>query len=245
MLEEITEQTKGKRLLFFVLLFLLTATCYSQNDMNKVCEKWMVYDQPINGYKIKIHWSCENNNANKGIAYIYFIKGSKVKELTQPIHLDEEFDKCFSFKENDTIILNRYYDETRQPYLDWRTIIGFADYNFDGMKELVVCGYPRPYRDNTMDDWLDCEDFTFYSETAEGFTQIQIEPFNSLSQETCRLRCEFDVNHKAIRLFSSGGACCYTSTTYFFRDGLLFNSTTIRHEELNDKVVHDTTYNSY
>ena len=208
-------------------------------------EKWFVYDRPINGYDVKIHWLCDKTYGYYGTGYFYFSNGSTTKILTHPIDIDGWFDETELMKTPDTIVLKQYYDESWQPYLDWRTIVGFADYNFDGKKDLVICESPRPYHSFDPDNCLDCETFVFYSDYPEGFVQIYNVPFYKLSTETCRTCCTFDTIDKTLLLVSHGGACCYTSETFYFEEGRPYESMEIVHEKQGYGVVDDTIYHYY
>lgn len=210
-------------------------------------EKWFVYDRPIYGYDVKIHWLCDESQLFSGTGNFFFSDADTTKALIQTIDLDGWFDERMLMESPDTIVLNQYYDEALQPYLDWRVIVGFADYDFDGEQELVVCGSPRPYRDLDADDWLDCEDFTFYKDSYEGFVKMGDEPFDILSTETCRTYCKFNASRKTILLLTSGGACCSDSMTYYFEEGLPYKRVEVRHEQLADTTINETVvlYYSY
>ena len=194
-------------------------------------EKWFVYDQPINGYDVTIHWLCDKRQGFWGTGYFTFTKDGTTKVLTHLMDLDGWFDEKELMESTDTIIMDQYYDEAFQPYLDWRAIVGFADYNFDGNKELVICKTPRPYRAMGGDDWLDCETFTFYMDAPKSFLEINNEPFYRLGSETCRTHCTFDPENQTLTLLTSSGACCSESTTYYFRDGNPYKSEVARHEK--------------
>lgn len=208
-------------------------------------EKWFVYDRPINGYDIKIHWLCDKSYGYYGTGYFYFSNDSTTKTLTHTLDIDGWFDETQLMETPDTIVLNQYYDEALQPYLDWRTIVGFADYNFDGKIDLAICESPRPCHGFDPDNCLDCETFVFYSDYPEGFVQILNVPFYKLSTETCRTCCTFDTKNKTLSLLSHGGACCYMSETYYFEYGQPYKSIRIVHEEGGDGVIDDTTYHYY
>ena len=210
-----------------------------------IYEKWFVYDQPINGYNVKIHWLCDKAQLFSGTGYFYFSNSDTTKMLTHEINVDIWFDETRLEESPDTIVLNQYYQESTQPYLDWRAIVGFADYNFDGKKDLVICGSPRPYRELDKDDWLDCEDFTFYSDFPEGFVQIHNEPFYRLSTGACRTYCKFDPTNETLLLLTSDGACCSDSTTYYFRDGSPYKSLEVKHEQQLDTTINETTILHY
>ena len=210
-----------------------------------IYEKWFVYDQPINGYNVKIHWLCDKTQLFSGTGYFYFSNTDTTKMLTHEINVDVWFDKTRLEESPDTIVLNLYYKESMQPYLDWRAIVGFADHNFDGKNDLVICGSPRPYRELDKDDWLDCEDFTFYSDFPEGFVQIHNEPFYRLSTETCRTYCKFDPTNETLLLLTSDGACCSDSTTYYFCDGRPYKSVEAKQERLMDTTINETTVLHY
>lgn len=226
---------------------LITASKDCLVAKEEIIEKWFVYERPINSYDVKIHWQCNKSQLFTGTGCFYFSNADTTKTLAQAIDLDGWFDEKMLMEMPDTIVLDEYYTETTHPYLDWRTIVGFADYDFDGEKELVICGSPRPNRDLDADDWLDCEDFTFYKDSPEGFMKMGDEPFDILSTGTCRTYCKFDTCQKTILLLTSGGACCSDSMTYYFQDGLPFKSVEVRHEQLADTTINETIvlYYSY
>ena len=91
-------------------------------------EKWFVYDQPINGYEVTIHWLCDKRQGYWGTGLFSFTKDGTTKVLSHLMDLDGWFDEKELMESPDTIILDQYYDEAMQPYLDWRAIVGFADY---------------------------------------------------------------------------------------------------------------------
>ncbi len=227
---------KMNKCLFVILFTILTFTGFTQS-----IEKWFVYNKPINGYDVKIHWLGDKSQGYWGTASFYFTKGGKTKVLTQLVDLDGWFDDETLNNSPDTIVLNQYYNKSMQSYLDWRTFVRFGDYNFDGDDELVICDSPKPWKGDVAERWLDCENYTFYKDFPEGFVQINNVPFYRLSTETCRMYYDFDLKNKTLVLVTSGGACCYTSTKYYFKEGQPYKSMEIRHEELADKVVNDTT----
>ena len=216
-----------------------------RNTEKDLFEKWFVYDQPINGYNVKIHWLCDKTQLFSGTGYFYFSNTDTMKMITHEINVDVWFDETRLMESPDTIILNQYYEESMQPYLDWRAIVGFADYNFDGKKDLVICGSPKPYRELHKDEWLDCEDFTFYLDFPECFVQIHNEPFYRLSTGACRTYCKFDPTNETLLLLTSDGACCSDSTTYYFRDGSPYKSVMVRQEQLMDTTINETTVLHY
>lgn len=236
-----------------IMLLLVCGCNHSEKPENKDVglagaesyEKWLVYDRPVNGYNVMIHWTCDKPQLFTGIGTFYFSNADATKTLKQPIDLDGWFDEKKLMESPDTIILDHYYDDAMQPYLDWRAVVGFADYDFDGEKELVVCGSPRPCRSLDANEWLDCEDFTFYKSLPKGFVRMGEEPFDILSTETCRLFCKFDASRKTILLLTSGGACCSDSMTYYFRDGLPYKSIEVRHEQLADTAINETVVLHY
>jgi hypothetical protein len=231
-----------------MLLFWVCGCGHGEKPENKddgrneveLYEKWLVYDRPIDGYDVMIHWSCDKAQLFTGTGIFYFSNADTTKTLTQSIDLDGWFDEKMLKESPDTIILDHYYDDAMQPYLDWRVIVGFADYDFDGENELVICGSPSPCRSLDANEWLDCEDFTFYKGSPKGFVRMGEEPFDILSTETCRMFCKFDASRKTILLLTSGGACCSDSTTYYFQDGLPYKSVAVRHERLADTTINET-----
>lgn len=226
---------KMNKCLFVILFTALYFTGFTQS-----IGKWLVYDKPINGYDVKIQWRGDKTQGYWGTAYFYFTKDGKTKVITHLVDMDGWFGEE-TLNNNDTIVLTQYYDKSMQPYLDWRTFVGFGDYNFDGEDELVICESPEPWKGGVAERWLDCENFTFYKDFPEGFVQINNLPFYRLSTETCRMYYDFDLKNKTLVLITSGGACCYTSTTYYFMGGQPYKSMEIRYDELVDKVVNDKT----
>lgn len=260
---------KTTNLIYFAFILMLAYSCNSHKSSDPIVkektnirkdksklfknlskkegliEKWFVYDKPINGYDVKIHWLCDKTYGYYGTGCFYFSNDSTTKILTHAIDIDGWFDKTGLTDTPDTIVLNQYYEEALQPYLDWRTIVGFADYNFDGKKDLVICESPRPHIGFNIDYCLDCETFVFYSDYPEGFVQIHNVPFYRLSTETCRTCYTFDTIDNTLLLASHSGAYCYTSETYYFEEGRPYESIKIVHEERVDGVIDDTTYHYY
>lgn len=149
---------KMNKCLFVILLTALNFTSFTQN-----IGKWLVYDKPINGYDVKIHWRGDKTQGYWGTAFFYFTKDGKTKVITHLVDMDGWFGEE-TLNNNDTIVLTQYYDKSMQPYLDWRTFVGFGDYNFDGEDELVICESPEPWKGGVAERWLDCENFTFYKD---------------------------------------------------------------------------------
>lgn len=232
----------------FLIISLLFGLCscmpdeHENNRPNNVYQKWFIYDKPINGYDVKIHWISDFSYGNNGRGDFYFTKGSITKTLTDTIDLDRWI--CDLKDSSDTIILSQYYDESLQPYLDWRTFVGFADYNFDGHKDLVICN--SPWQGGFEPDyWLDCDTFTIYEDTPDGFVQIHNEPFDRLTTETCRLDCDFDVKNQQLIMTTSIGACCLHKIIYHFQNGQPYKRIEINHEETERGVLNDTIVKYY
>lgn len=231
---------KKLELICLTLTLLMLCSCVKRQQPTYISEnlkdtayyeKWFVYDQPLNGYEVTIHWLCDKSQGFWGTGLFSFTKDGTTKIITHLIDLAGWYHEKELMDAPDTIVLNQYYDDALQPYLDWRAIIGFADYNFDGNKELVICETPRPYRAFEEDYWLDCETFTFYQDAPKGFLEINNEPFYRLGSETCRTQCTFDPDNQTLTLHTSSGACCSETTTYNFRDGNPYKSEVVRHEK--------------
>ncbi|MBR0212150.1 MAG: hypothetical protein IJQ55_00950 [Alphaproteobacteria bacterium] len=101
--------------------------------------------------------------------------------------------------------------------------------NFDGEKELVICGHPRPNR-SLEEDYIDCEDFTIYNKTKTGFSQIHDSVFDKLSEGLCRTGFSFDTAQKTITLTGFLGNGGYEIETYYFKNGKPFKETYTKSE---------------
>ena len=97
--------------------------------------------------------------------------------------------------------------------------MAFDDYDFDGEKELAVCGHPRPFREGVGRHWLDCEDFTFYKLTQYGYAEIKNKAFDELASGLCRTHYDFDTINRTLTLISVESASEVDTSIYYFQDG--------------------------
>ena len=203
-----------KALLITILCLTFNLTGIIHNDI--LISTWLKYDNPINGYIIILHCTQEKPQSSYFDTEIYLTKAGKTDTIRQTISFDN-WDpwQLQGFTVKDTIAIKNTHVSK---HIDWTNILYFEDMNFDGEKELVICGHPRPNR-SLEEDYIDCEDFTVYKQTKSGFCQIHNLVFDKLSEGLCRTGFLFDTAHKTITLTSFLGDGGYEIETYYFENG--------------------------
>ena len=203
------------------ITIILTGLCLTFNvtgiiHNDSLISTWLKYKDPINGYEILLHCTQEKPQSSYFDTEIYLTKAGKTDTIRQTISFDNwEPWQLKGFTEKDTIVIpNTHVSQ----HIDWTNILYFEDMNFDGEKELVICGHPRPNR-SLEEDYIDCEDFTVYKKTKTGFCQIHNIVFDRLSEGFCRTGFSFDTSQKTITLTSFLGDGSYEIETYYFENG--------------------------
>lgn len=231
-----------------VLGILVYASC----GRKKVENPCVYYKERVNGNKVAVLIDRHVIDGEFADACILFCNDSNTWIVRQPIFIGE-FLELFGKDFKNDVAWNYYYDETKGPHLDWRTIVAFDDYDFDGEKELAVCGYPRPYRDDVERHWLDCEDFTFYKLTQNGYEEIKNKAFDELASGLCRTHYDFDTSNRTLTLIGVESAFEVDTTIYYFQDGEIVDviTNTVKEEpelyqailEANDNDVYQEMFN--
>ena len=222
------KKTIGK-MTALVLCSLVFASCGGK----KIENPYVYYDELVNGNKVVIVLDRHVIDGNFADARILLFNDSNTWIVRQPIYIGgflELFGKDFK----NALAWNYYYDETNGPHLDWRTIVAFDDYDFDGEKELAVCGHPRPFREGVGRHWLDCEDFTFYKPTQYGYAEIKNKAFDELASGLCRTHYDFDTINRTLTLISVESASEVDTSIYYFQDGEIVDVITNTVEDEKD-----------
>ena len=203
-----------KTLLITILCLTFNLTGFIHNDI--LISTWLKYDNPINGYEVLMHCTQEKPQSSYFDTEIYLTKAGKTDTIRQTISFDN-WDpwQLQGFTVKDTIAIKNTHVSQ---HIDWTNILYFEDMNFDGEKELVICGHPRPNR-SLEEDYIDCEDFTVYKQKKSGFCQIHNLVFDKLSEGLCRTGFLFDTAHKTITMTSFLGDGGYEIETYYFENG--------------------------
>jgi len=210
-----------KALFFTVCLSLLSAFGQTSN-YNSLISTWLKYDRPINGYEILMHCTQEKPKSSYFITDIYLTKDGTSDTFHQIISFDNwEPWQLNGLTEKDTVIIRNTH---LAQHIDWTNIVYFEDMNFDGEKELVVCGFPRPNR-SLEEDYIDCEDFTVYRKTDSGYCKLHNLVFDELSGGVCRTGFLFDTTQKTITLTGFLGAGGFEKETFYFSNGEPFKVT--------------------
>ena len=207
-----------KKTIRILTALVLGSLVFASCGRKKVENPCVYYEKLVNGTKVVVLLDRHVIDGNIADARFLLCDDSNTWIVRQPIYIGEFlelFDKDFK---ND-VAWNYYYDETKGPHLDWRTIVAFDDYDFDGKKELAVCGHPRPYRNNVECHWLDCEDFTFYKLTQNGYEEIKNKAFDELASGLCRTHYDFDTCNRTLTLIGVESAFEVETTIYYFQDG--------------------------
>lgn len=199
-------------------VFNLTGSIYNDS----LISTWLKYDRPINGYEILMHCTQEKPKSSYFITDIYLTKDGTSDTFHQIISFDNwEPWQLNGLTEKDTVIIQNTH---LAQHIDWTNIVYFEDMNFDGEKELVVCGFPRPNR-SLEEDYIDCEDFTVYRKTDSGYSKLHNLVFDELSEGVCRTGFLFDTTQKTITLTGFLGAGGFEKETYYFNNGEPFKVT--------------------
>jgi hypothetical protein len=138
---------------------------------------------------------CEDNICEGKVTYTLFKKGQ-----TAPFQVFKLDDISFMLGPNDkpSVNVTRLYDE--------QSAVSFADYNFDGIKDLSLCdgsngGYGMP-----------SYQIYLFSPLANRF--LLSEGFTELSQEGRLGMFERDARRKRIRTSSKSGCCLHMTEEF-------------------------------
>ena len=212
---------------------VLCSLVFSSCGGKKIENPYVYYNELVNGNKVVIVLDRHVIDGNFADARILLCNDSNIWVVRQPIYLGE-FLELFGKDFKNDVAWNYYYDETRGPHLDWRAIVAFDDYDFDGEKELAVCGHPRPYREDVECHWLDCEDFTFYKLTQNGYEEIKNKAFDELASGLCRTHYDFDTINRTLTLIGVESSFEVDTTIYCFLNGEIVDVITNTVEDEKD-----------
>ena len=212
-----------KTLFFSVCLLAYLSFLQIVNYPHKsLISTWLKYTNSINGCEILMHCTQEKPESSYFITDIYLTKAGKTDSIHQIISFDNwEPWQLNGLTEKDTVIIQNTH---LAQHIDWTNIVYFEDMNFDGEKELVICGHPRPNR-SLEEDYIDCEDFTIYNKTKTGFSQIHNSVFDKLSEGLCRTGFSFDTAQKTITFTGFLGNGGFAKETFYFNNGEPFKVT--------------------
>lgn len=245
-----------KQLFILVLFTLIFAACENTAENRKpldiavikedtdtltINSQWYVYNNPVNGYNISI-LARFNYNDIWCLITVYL----KKEDNKYAIDLNAAYDSFYPYGiEKDTIYIDNPTHPDSTWFLDPRTVVTFADVNFDGEKELILCGFPRPnlgYDPN----FLDSEDYTVYKVTNDSLEQIHNMLFDKLSKGVGRTDYIIDTVNKIITLIGYSWAYGYDKEMYSFRNGEPYKLDYIRIDyDYDDSLYenpHSTSY---
>lgn len=207
---------------FFCLTLSLFLGQIINDHTESLTTTWLKYNNPINGYEVLMRCSQEKPQSSYFDTEIYLTKAGKTDTIRQTISFDN-WDpwQLQGFTVKDTIAIKNTHVSQ---HIDWTNILYFEDMNFDGEKELVVCGHPRPNR-SLEEDFIDCEDFTVYRKTDSGYSKLHNLVFDELSEGVCRTGFLFDTTQKTITLTGFLGAGGFEKETFYFKNGEPFKVT--------------------
>lgn len=241
--------TKTKKTIiraFWVLVTIMMAriavVAFASCGRKQIENPCVYFEEPVNGYKVSIVLDRHVIDGKSAWARIFLSNGSYTAIVSQYIFIGEILE-LFGKDYKKALCWSYYYDDSEGPHLDWRTIVSFDDFDFDGEKELAVCGYPRPFRDGVDRHWLDCEDFTFYKLKQDSFTVIHNKAFDALASGLCRTHYDFDTSNKTLTLICVDSAFEADTTIYYFQNGEVVdvvstNNVVDEHEEIT-RIHHE------
>ena len=187
---------------------------YNPADTLTCQKQWYVYNNAVNGYNVSI--LARFNYCDYGCLITVYLENGANKYV---VDLNAAYDSFYpdSF-EKDTIYIDNPTHPDSTWFFDRNTVVTFADVNFDGEDELILCGFPRPGIDYDT-KFLDCEDYTVYKVTNDSLEQIRNILFDKLSKGVCRNDYIIDTVNESITLIVYGWAYGYHKEIYSFRNG--------------------------
>lgn len=246
-----------KHFAILTLLIIMLASCENSEEQSKSSAnepqitastdtltnnyQWYVYNNAVNGYNVSI-LARFNYNDIWCLITVYLEKES----AKYAVDLKASYDSFYPYgTEKDTIYIDNPTHPDSTWFLDPRTVVTFADVNFDGEKELILCGFPRP--DLGYDpNFLDSEDYTVYKVTNDSIEQIHNMLFDKLSKGVGRTDYIIDTVNKIITLIGYSWAYGYDKEIYSFRNGEPYKLDYIRIDyDYNDSLYenpHSTSY---
>ena len=154
-------------------------------DKESVCDtiQWFVYNNPVNSYDVSVRaWYnpnpctvCENC-----ILTVYLNKGTMCYYVEIPTLAERYYDQTMS---GDTVFIDNPTHSEGKLYFDRRLGVSFADVNFDGEEELIVCSNPKSCHDGQPSRHLDDGRYVIYKITEDSLIQIHNPIFDDLSME--------------------------------------------------------------
>lgn len=179
--------------------------------------QWIKSTEPINGYDVLIR-ACYSFAFTDYycILTVNIEKDGKCYSVTLPGSYDSFHQNTYSA---DTFCFEPpLVDGTnRLLYLNYQVVASFADVNFDGENELIICSSPRPYRE--LNNLLDCESFTIFKITDDSLVQLHNMVFNNLELGECRTEYKFDTINKTLTLIGYHNAYDTSTEMYWFKNG--------------------------
>lgn len=194
------------------------ANFIKQYDKDKVEKANAIYQQLLTGNLDNEKLMALQSQAVNELG-ITLIDNQLLKRLKEKVN-PQRYMKPYDAEKDTIAIQNTHVSQ----HIDWTNILYFEDMNFDGEKELVVCGHPRPNR-SLEEDYIDCEDFTVYEKTKSGFCQIHNLVFDELSEGLCRTGFSFDMSQNTITLTGYLGDGGFERKTYYCTNGDTFKVT--------------------
>lgn len=218
-----------KQLFILVLFTLIFAACENTVENRKsldiavikedtdtltINSQWYVYNNPVNGFDISI--LARFNSCDYGCLITVYLKKGTNKYA---VDLSAAYDSFYPYGiEKDTIYIDNPTHPDSTWLLDPRTVVTFADVNFDGEKELILCGFPRSY--TGFDPcFLDYEDYTVYKVTNDSLEQIHNMLFDKLSKGVGRTDYIIDTVNECNTLISYHSAWRTSKKIYWFKGG--------------------------
>lgn len=176
--------------------------------------QWIKSTEPIKGYDVLIRASFANSDDNCTLT-VSLEKEEKRHSVTLPGSYDSfHQDTCST----DTVNFDPpLVDGTTGLYLNYNVVASFADVNFDGEEELIICSSPHP--DRELNSLLDCESFAFFKNTEDSLVQLHNIVFDNLEFGECRTEYKFDTINQAITLIGYHNAYDTSTRVFWFNDG--------------------------
>lgn len=191
------------------------------DSLNQVANtgKWVAYRQPVMDYNIVVFVSDEEKEDYKHSSVMLLEKDGEIVALRYDINFMNYYSMDFGLL-GDTLWVDNMHQDVDVPYFDYDEFAFFDDFNFDGVKELCICGSPHQYRSESISDFLDTEPMIIFQHTEDGFVQMTGTPYDDLAQgRMYQAIYDIDTENQTMKFIMTWSMNTSTADTYFFQDG--------------------------
>lgn len=180
--------------------------------------QWYVYNNPVNGFNVTIFARMyDTTHYNSCEITVFLKKGDSIYSVKQLADYNSFYQKT---PIEDTIYVDNPTDKNDDIIFDYRTAVSFADVNFDGKDELVICGCPQANR--IISTQIVHENFYVYSVGNDTLAQLHNILFDRFARENQVIEYTDDPKKNAIILTEQFNDIGTITEVFCFKKGNLF-----------------------